>query len=91
MDERLAEKLSAMAHPLRLHMVHELVRTGSHNVKSFVDETGISQPAVSQHLSRLRAGGVVQMSKDGTRVYYAVEDDMIRQLIGVLYPNDINE
>lgn len=87
-DEKLAEKLAAMSHPLRLHMVHELVRGGTRNVKSFVDETGVSQPAVSQHLARLRTGGVVEMTKKGTHVYYSVEDPVIIAVIKELYPND---
>lgn len=84
-NEKYAEMLTAMSHPLRLHMVHELVRKGTRNVKSFVDETGVSQPAVSQHLARLRNGGVVEMQKKGTNVYYSVEDPMVKKLINVMF------
>lgn len=90
-EAKAAEKLAAMSHPLRLHMVRELANGEMRNVKSFVDETGVSQPAVSQHLARLRTGGVVEMTKEGTRVYYRVEDPIVRQIIEAIFPGTLKK
>ena len=62
-DEAKSEVMSALSHPLRLRMTRELVRCGPRNVKSFVEQIGVSQPAVSQHLSRLRVAGVTEQRK----------------------------
>lgn len=88
-DQAAAEKLAAMSHPLRLYMVRELVRSGPRNVKSFVEETGVSQPAVSQHLAKLRMGGVIAMEKKGTHVFYRVDDPMVRKIIEDIYPEKV--
>ncbi len=91
LDEANAEILSALSHPLRLRMARELVCCGPRNVKSFVDQMGVSQPAVSQHLSRLRVGGVVEMEKDGTKVIYSVSDEVVESIIEILYPGTLEE
>lgn len=81
---RIAEILSALSHPLRLRMAVELKNNGPRNVKSFVDLLNVSQPAVSQHLSRMRVSGVVDMRKDGTKVIYSIANTCIERLLDCL-------
>lgn len=90
MDERKAGMLAALSHPLRLRMTRELVCCGPRNVKSFVEQMGVSQPAVSQHLARLRVGGVVSMRKEGTRVIYDVQDEAVMSIVEALYPGTLD-
>ncbi len=44
---------------------------------------GLSKPpnAVSQHLAKLRMAHLVQTRREGTRVFYRVENDHVRQLV----------
>lgn len=84
-DEQKAEVLAALSHPLRLRMALELYKNGPRNVKGFVELLGVSQPAVSQHLTRMRLSGVVEMKKEGTKVIYSVDDPRIKQLLDVFY------
>lgn len=90
-DESNAEIMSALSHPLRLRMARELVRCGPRNVKSFVEQIGVSQPAVSQHLSRLRVAGVTNQRKEGTKVIYSVDNPVVETLIETLYPGTLEE
>lgn len=90
-DEANAEIMAALSHPLRLRMTRELVRCGPRNVKSFVEQINVSQPAVSQHLSRLRVAGVTKQRKEGTRVIYTVDNPAIEQLIEIFYPGTLAE
>ena len=41
----------------------------------------ISQPAISQHLAKLRGAGLVSERREGRLVYYRVEPDGLRPLI----------
>lgn len=41
-------------------------------VGDIAERTGISQSNLSQHLSIMRAHGVVKTRREGTRVYYAI-------------------
>ncbi len=45
---------------------------------------GITMPALSQHLCRLRAGGLVDCSKQGQFVTYFLKDERLRKLMALL-------
>lgn len=40
-----------------------------------------SPTAVSQHLAKLRMARLVRTRREGTRVFYRIEDDHVRQLV----------
>ena len=44
----------------------------SKNVTELIDNCGIAQSAVSQHLSKLKKSGLVKSEKLGKEVYYAL-------------------
>ena len=50
-------------------------------MKDLTARFDISQPAVSQHLARLRKAGLVSERRDGRLVYYRVERKGLRPLI----------
>ena len=58
-----AALLKALAHPLRLRLLHGLLHTGCHNVGCMEQLTGVSQSCISQHLQKLRAAGVPEPEK----------------------------
>ncbi|NCE65640.1 ArsR family transcriptional regulator [Pseudoflavonifractor sp. 524-17] len=70
--EARAELLKALAHPLRLRLVHGLLKCGCRNVSCMESSTGQSQPCISQHLAKLKAAGVVTADRVGNEVYYEV-------------------
>lgn len=41
----------------------------------------LAQSALSQHLARLRAAGLVVCQRDGSRVLYALADERVRRLV----------
>jgi DNA-binding transcriptional ArsR family regulator len=53
-------------------------------VSELVELTGLSQSAVSQHLARLREGGMVLTRREATTIYYRVADQAVHDLIGML-------
>ena len=44
---------------------------GEHSVNELADHVGARPPAVSQHLAKLRAAGLVRTRRDGNRIFYA--------------------
>jgi ArsR family transcriptional regulator len=74
--ERLAERLKALAEPSRLQIVHVLDH-GERCVHEIVDEVGCSQANISKHLNVLRRAGLVRRRREGTTVYYALQDDVV--------------
>ena len=68
--ETRAELLKALAHPVRLQIVHGLLKSGCHNVRCMEAHIGTSQSCVSQHLQKLRAAGIVSAERVGNEVFY---------------------
>ena len=82
--ERQAELLKALAHPVRLRIVHGLLTMGCRNVRCMEAHTGVSQSCISQHLQRLRAAGVVTAERSGNEVYYRAASSCVAELLAAL-------
>lgn len=67
----LAEDLKLLGDKTRLAML-ALLQEREWCVCEFVDIFDISQPAVSQHLKKLKSRGVVRESKRGQWVHYSL-------------------
>ncbi len=65
-----------MADPTRRRLV-ELTAARERSVSELVDATGLSQPAVSKQLAKLREAGLVSVRKDGrNRLYRARTEEL---------------
>nr|WP_325297518.1 metalloregulator ArsR/SmtB family transcription factor [uncultured Dysosmobacter sp.] len=82
--ERRAEMLKALAHPVRLRIVHGLLSGGCRNVRCMEERIGISQSCLSQHLQKLRAAGVVTAERCGNEVYYRAASKEAAALVAAL-------
>lgn len=78
-----AEVLKLLANEQRLLILCRLTQ-GEFAVGQVVDLCGQSQSSVSQHLGKLREGGLVKTRRDGTTIYYSLADDDVRKLIDML-------
>jgi DNA-binding transcriptional ArsR family regulator len=71
-----AEVCKALANPWRLRLI-ELLREGERPLKELVDETGIPLANVSQHLNMMKAAGVVEVRREGSRSFYRLTNPKI--------------
>ena len=82
-----AELCLAMAHPLRLKIVH-LLKDGPKQVNKIAGALLVSQPTVSRHLAVLRNAGIVAATRQGADVFYRVANpkivDICEMMRGVL-------
>lgn len=88
---QLANVLKAISHPVRLCIVKKLYFNGSCNVGYFTNCMGISQSSVSQHLSKMRDLGIVEVRKQGLESYYSVVDEDVKEIIKSLFQEEKNE
>ena len=70
----------ALADPSR-RSIFEQLTLGEAAVKDLTARFDISQPAVSQHLEKLRGAGLVSERREGRLVYYRVEPRGLRPLV----------
>ncbi len=73
------EIFRALADPTR-RAIFEKLAVRSMNATALREGTGISQPAVSQHLAVLRNAGLVREARDGRFVDYSVDPQGIAAL-----------
>ncbi|MEU8617554.1 metalloregulator ArsR/SmtB family transcription factor [Streptomyces sp. NPDC048623] len=75
-----ARVFALLADPTRLHLVWLLSR-GESDVTALADAVGAARPAVSQHLAKLRLGGLVESRKAGRRVVYSLPDGHMKRMV----------
>lgn len=78
-----AEVLRTLANPRRLEIIHRLAQ-GPCEVGRLAEEIGASQPNISQHLSVLRAAGLVDAERDGREVRYRLTDPDVVVACGIM-------
>ena len=76
--------MRALANEHRLMILCQLA-TGERGVGELVEAVGLSQSAVSQHLARLRAEGIVVTRRDAQAIFYSLASDQVRRVIEALY------
>lgn len=74
------EVLKLLAEPTRLRLLH-LLQQGDQCVGDLAEAVGASGPAVSQHLARLRRGGLVANRRDGNRIFYRTINEHVEALV----------
>ena len=79
-NEHLARLAKAIAHPARVAIIRQLVRTDGCIVGDIVDELPLAQSTISQHLRQLKEAGLIRGEVDGPRVCYCVEPGVVALL-----------
>ena len=78
-----AALLSAMANPKRLLILCNLVN-GEVPVGVLANQVGLSQSALSQHLSKLRAQKLVKTRRDAQTIYYSSNASQVLTILSAL-------
>ncbi|WP_307683361.1 ArsR/SmtB family transcription factor [Trueperella bonasi] len=76
----VVELFKALAHPIRVQIVHRLTESPAH-VGDIVEHlSGASQPLVSHHLRILRDAHLVEVNRDGRSNEYSLVDDHVASI-----------
>ena len=78
-----ADFLRSLANEHRLAILCAL-EGGAQSVGDLAELLGLSQPNVSQHLSRLKAQGLVKAKREGTTIYYSAGSGAAGAIVQVL-------
>ena len=80
MHEVKANLFRVLGHPARVRIL-ELLRDGERSVGALQAELGLDSSGTSQHLGALRRIGLVGSRREGTSVYYRVDDPQVFALL----------
>lgn len=75
-----ANLFRVLGHPARVRTL-ELLQDGERSVGSLQAELGLDSGGTSQHLAALRRIGLVGSRREGTSVYYRVDDPRVFDLL----------
>ena len=76
-----AEVLKCIGHPSRLAILELLDERGEMTVTEIYEALGIEQPVASQHLRLMRDKEIVAARREGTNVWYRVQDEKVPRVL----------
>ena len=74
-QNELAQLAKAFAHPARIAILEHLIKTNACVCGELVDEIGLAQATISQHLKELKSVGIIQGNISGASVCYCINPE----------------
>ena len=76
----LATSLKALAHPARIAILQYIVKQNACICNDLVEELGLAQATISQHLKELKNIGIIKGNIEGTSVCYCIDENDWQQI-----------
>lgn len=76
----VAEVFRMLADPTRVQVLWSLAHREM-SVNELAEHVGKPAPSVSQHLAKLRMARLVRTRREGTTIFYSLENDHVCQLV----------
>lgn len=81
----VSDLLRLLANEKRLLALCQLSLAGEMSVTELGEVVGLGQSALSQHLAKLRADGLVATRREAQTLFYRIADKRIGELLDALY------
>jgi ArsR family transcriptional regulator, arsenate/arsenite/antimonite-responsive transcriptional repressor len=88
--KNMSEVFKLMADRSRLKILLALAQEGELHVSALCDLLGQSQPAVSHHLTLMRAHHLVGYRRDGKHNFYRLDSSLLRNLLDQFFADSGN-
>jgi predicted transcriptional regulator len=87
-QNKLAQLLKAIAHPARIAILQQIIKANACICGDLVEELGLAQATISQHLKELKTVGLIQGTIDGVSVCYCINPEtwsMLQNALGEFF------
>ncbi len=74
-QNQLAQIAKTIAHPARIAILQYLIKAQSCINTNLVQEIGLAQPTISQHLRELKDAGIIKGTVEGSSMSYCIDPD----------------
>ena len=81
-QNELAKLAKVFAHPARIAIIQHLIQSNACITGDLVEEIGLAQATISQHLKELKAAGIIKGTICGTSVNYCIDPLVWKQIEG---------
>lgn len=72
-ENELARYAKALGHPARIAILGHLLNKNRCMAGLLVEELGLAQATISQHLKELKAAGIIKGNIEGTSIRYCID------------------
>lgn len=79
-QNRLAILFKVLGHPARIAILQHIINQKACICNDLVDELGLAQATISQHLKELKNIGIIQGSIEGKSVCYCIEEKVWNEI-----------
>lgn len=84
-QNQIAILAKVIGHPARVAILQHLFKINTCVCGDLVDEIGLAQSTISQHLKELKQLGLIKGSITGTSVCYCIDSEKWKNMKGVLF------
>lgn len=92
-QNQIALFAKAFGHPARVAIIQHLFKINACVCGDLVEEIGLAQPTISQHLKELKNLGLIQGTIEGTSVCYCINKDnwtAMKTLLNDFFNNNLD-
>ncbi|WP_282043266.1 ArsR/SmtB family transcription factor [Winogradskyella flava] len=92
-QNQIATLAKAFAHPARVAILQQIFKANACICGDLVDEIGLAQATISQHLKELKNLGLIKGNIEGTSVCYCINQEKwseMKQLLTTFFNQDLN-
>lgn len=85
--------LKALAHPARIAILQHLAKAETCICNDLVEELGLAQATISQHLKELKNAGFIKGTVEGVSICYCIDPvvwDHCSQMLNLLFTSIMN-
>ncbi len=79
-QNELALLFKVLGHPARIAIIQYIIQQPACICNDLVEELGLAQATISQHLKELKQIGIIQGTIEGTSICYCIHDEMWNQI-----------
>lgn len=79
-QNRLATLFKVLGHPARIAILQHIISQHACICNDLVDELGLAQATISQHLKELKRIGIIQGTVEGKSVCYCIDEEVWKQV-----------
>ena len=72
--DKAAELFAVLSTPIRLRIISQLCQ-GEKNVGQLLNQIGVAQPNMSQHLNIMYRSGILGKRRQGAQMFYRIADE----------------
>lgn len=80
-QNKIALLAKVLGHPARIAIIQHIIKENSCICGDLVNEIGLAQPTISQHLKELKNSGIIKGNIEGTSVCYCIDQENWSQIM----------